>query len=244
MSGAEVERDRPAPASPRPSAAGPPGRRRLQRPRRSFRCRSDPLSHRVRWTCDLLGGGRSGSTWRSCCSCPKRGPAGRRSASAARPGVSILGAVAIVVAVGMALRAADRAVLGHCRGLRFRPRVDRAGGDDRDGGLAAVAQPREEQRPHKRRSPAAEISRIPDGPRGGGRYWWRWRARGSPVPRACLPAGRWSRSVRPCLHRVHGRARWLALPAFAFAFSVVVTAAADVDLHGGCRRSHLPPDTL
>lgn len=41
-----------------------------------------------------------------------------------------------------------------------------------------------------------------------------------------------------------GRARWLALPAFVFAFSVVVTAAANVDLHGGVGDRTYHPTTL
>lgn len=41
-----------------------------------------------------------------------------------------------------------------------------------------------------------------------------------------------------------GGTRWLALPAFVFAFSVAVTAAADVDLHGGFGDRTYRPTTL
>jgi phage shock protein PspC (stress-responsive transcriptional regulator) len=41
-----------------------------------------------------------------------------------------------------------------------------------------------------------------------------------------------------------GGARWLALPAFVFAFSVAVTAAANVDLHGGVGDRAYHPTTL
>jgi phage shock protein PspC (stress-responsive transcriptional regulator) len=157
---------------------------------------------------------------------------------------SILGVLALVVAVGIALRAADRAALGTAWGFGVSLGLIALVGTIATLVWSQLRKPVEEQR-------RSSADRRLFGVLAFGTAVVAWAI-------LVAVAGAWLAGTEGrlaawavvgigavlALTAFTGGARWLVLPALAFALSVAVIVAADVDLHGGFGERTYRPHTV